>query len=237
MGKRSIVRKRGGSPRYRSLGFRYKGNSSYLPYQDIEREDVYSAKIVNLINDPGRTAPLMIVEYQGNKFNLPAPLGVSVGDQIQFGVNAPIKTGNVLPLARIPAGTIVSNVELSPNDGGKLIRSAGNYSRVVLHEGEQVTIQLPSKKFKKISSLCRATIGVISGGGMKEKPFITAGNKSKAMKARGKLYPITSPGAMNAVDHKYGGKRAKKPNSVSRNAPPGRKVGSIASKRTGRKKR
>ena len=237
MGKRGKTRRRGKGGKWSSLSFRYKGDTSYLSYKDVEKSKYFTAKVVDLINDPGRTTPIMVLKHEKEYIKLPAPKKVSVGQEIQFGVSAEVKEGNVIPLARIPDGTLISNVELTPNDGGKLIRSAGTQARVVLHEGEQVTIQLPSKKFKKISSLCRATVGGLAGGGMKEKPFIKAGNKYKAKKARRKLYPVTSGSAMNAVDHKYGGAKANKPHSVSRNAPPGRKVGSIASKRTGRKKR
>ncbi len=237
MGKRPIVRRRGAGTKWTALGFRYKGDSSYLPYTDEEKKGYYSAKVEDIIHDPGRTAPLMVLKYKDKRILLPAPLGVSVGQEIQIGAKAEVKPGNILPLAKIPDGTIISNIELRPSDGGKLIRSAGTAARVVLHEGDEVIIQLPSKQFKRLSGLCRAMVGTIAGSGRHEKPFVKAGNKFKAMKARGKLYPRVSANAMNAVDHKFGGKRAKKPKTVSRNAPPGRKIGSIAAKRTGRKKR
>ena len=102
-----------------------------------------------------------------------------------------------------------------------------------------IVVELPSKKKKVLNPQCRASIGVVAGGGRKEKPFIKAGNKFKAMKARSKLYPKVCGQSMNAVDHPHGGTRSSKKNypyTVSRHTPPGAKVGKIASRRTGKKK-
>ena len=106
----------------------------------------------------------MIIEYQtGEQAILPAPLGVKVGDQIEAGTNAGVKSGNVLPLRSIPAGTQVFNIEIIPGDGGKMVRSSGSAARVVSHEEGRVVIKLPSKVLKRINPDCRATIGMTAG--------------------------------------------------------------------------
>ena len=128
-------------------------------------------------------------------------------------------------------------MELNPGDGGKVCRTAGSSAVVVSHDRNKTVIRLPSHKFRTLSSQCRATIGKVAGSGITEKPFVKAGTKSYAMAVRNKLYPRTSGVAMNPVDHPFGGKtKPGKHKSVSRNAPPGRKVGSISPRRTGKKK-
>ncbi|MFB6088592.1 MAG: 50S ribosomal protein L2, partial [Candidatus Aenigmatarchaeota archaeon] len=145
---------------------------------------------------------------------------------------------NILPLGEIPEGVPVYNIESHPGDGGKFARSSGVYGFVVTHDAKSTIVRLPSKKVKEFSPECRATIGVVSGGGRTDKPFMKAGNKSKALKARGRQYPIVSGVSMNAVDHPFGGStKPGKPKTVSRNASPGRKVGSFGAKRSGKKKR
>ena len=133
-------------------------------------------------------------------------------------------------------GTTVYNVELKPYDGGKIVRSSGSFATIVSHDESKTIIKLPSRKFKALHPNCRAVIGVVAGGERKQKPFVKAGNKWKAMHARGKLYPTTSRTAMNAVDHKFGGSNFGTSKTTSKHAPPGRKVGSVGARRTGRKK-
>lgn len=241
MGKRSRVRRRGRGSIWTTPSFRYKAKVGYRSYDALEKEVVVQGRVADIINDPSRTAPVVIIEYNGKKAFLPAWDKAKVGDIVQSGVKAEIKPGNILPLTKIPDGTFVYNIELQPGDGGKVMRSAGASARVVTHEKNKVIIHFPNKKFKTLDGLCRATIGMAAGTGRREKPFIKAGKKYHAMKARGRLYPVTSAVAMNVVDHIFGGKRRSKQKGpikpVSRRAPPGKKVGIIASKRTGRKKK
>ena len=127
---------------------------------------------------------------------------------------------------------------MKPGDGGKLARSGGNHATVVTHNKDKTVIQLPSGRFKTVSGKCKATIGVVAGGGRDDKPFLKAGKKHYAMRTRGKQYPIVRGVAMCAVNHPHGGgghQHVGKPYTVKRGASPGRKVGSIAAKRTGRK--
>ena len=166
-----------------------------------------------------------------------APENVGVGDEIEVGKNAKPETGNVLALKDIPEGMPIFNVERRVGDGGSMIRSSGG-SGIIVSKGKKCVVKFPSKKTNELNPNCRATIGVVAGGGRTDKPIIKAGIKHKMMKAKGKQYPVTSGTAMNPVDHPFGGKTSPGiPKSSSRNAPPGKKVGSISSKRTGKKKR
>jgi large subunit ribosomal protein L2 len=131
----------------------------------------------------------------------------------------------------------VCNVERQPGDGGKFARASGVSAQLLTHDRKVAVVKLPSGEVKRLSPSCRATVGVVAGGGRPEKPFVKAGNKHHKMRARGTKWPRVRGVAMNAVDHPFGGggrQHPGQPKSVSKNAPPGRKVGDIASKRTGR---
>jgi large subunit ribosomal protein L2 len=219
-----------GSPNYRANTHHGKG--------DVETKNAeITGEVVDLQHDPSRTAPVAVVEFEdGETRNILAPENLSVGEEIEIGVSAEIKEGNTMPLGEIPEGVPIYNIELQPNDGGKMVRSSGTYAFVVTHEEDGVRIQLPSKEFKKMSTKCRATIGKVAAGGRKDKPFVKAGNKHHAMKARGKSYPTVSAVAMNAVDHPFGGSaKPGQPKTVSKHASPGSKVGNIGAKRSGKK--
>ena len=238
MGKNLIQQKRGkGSTTYKAPSFRYKGKATYGNYNSKE----VNGKIVDIIHCPGHSAPLVNVKYEnGEEVLLQAPEGVRVGENVVNGQEASIKVGNIMPLKNIPEGTAVYNIEGSPGDGGKFVRSSGASAKVFSKMKNKVTLLLPSKKEREFNPDCRATIGIIAGSGRREKPFLKAGFKYHAMRARNKKYPKTSGVAMNAVSHPFGGSSTSskgKASTVSRDAPPGRKVGKIAARRTGRKKR
>tara|TARA_Y100000310_G_scaffold278642_1_gene297195 strand:+ start:17291 stop:17830 length:540 start_codon:yes stop_codon:yes gene_type:complete len=174
----------------------------------------------------------------GNKSYAFAPFGIKVGDEITVG-GTELKPGNVLKLEEIPEGTLIHNIELRPGDGGKLVRTSGSSAKVVAKTETQVRVLLPSKKEKIFKPGCRAAIGVLAGSGRTDKPFLKAGTRMKKMRARNKLYPKVCGISMNAVDHPFGGKCSHikgRPTLSPRNAPPGRKVGKIAPRRTGKKK-
>jgi large subunit ribosomal protein L2 len=243
MPKRLRQQRRGkGKQVFRAPSFHFKAKSQYRNYDKVEKEDVMRGQVVDLINDPGRSAPIMILKYDdGSYVTVPAPYGIKVGDAVSAGSNAEPKIGNILPLRKIPPGTEVFNIESMPGDGGKFVRASGSSARIIGHEGNRVTIRFPSKAFKILSPECRAMVGVVAGFGRKEKPIVKAGrNYYIRAKARGKYWPNVCGVAMNAINHPHGGKRRSTQKSkkltVSRNAPPGAKVGSIAAKRTGRKK-
>ena len=194
----------------------------------------------SLFHEPGRGAPLARIKLETDQYYyFVAPEGIFEGQEIQIGSQASINVGNVLPLSNIPEGVMVCGIELSPGDGGKIARSSGTYATVVAHTPQGTMIEFPSGKTKYINQLCRATIGVVSGAGRLEKPFVKAGTKFHKKKAKGHKYPRTRGIAMVAASHPYGSskKGGRKVTTVSRGAPPGKKVGLIAARSTGKRKR
>jgi len=209
-----------------------------MDHRTVEDADLVTGTVVDIEHDPARSAPVAAVEYDdGDQRLVLAPEGVTVGDEIQIGVSASIEPGNTLPLAEIPEGVPVCNVEANPGDGGKYARASGVNATLLTHDRNVAVVQLPSDEMKRLDPQCRATIGVVAGGGRTEKPVLKAGKKYHKVKSRGTVWPRVRGVAMNAVDHPFGGggrQHPGKPKSISRDAPPGRKVGDIASKRTGR---
>jgi len=230
MGKTLTQQKRGkGSPTYRSNSFNFAGDVSNLQGKGT---------VVDIINSVGHTAPLLVMKYEDNKNNLIiAPEGIRVGDVLEKGDNVPIKLGNCLPLSKIPEGVIIFNLETVPGDGGRLVKSSGGFAKIVSKTKNKVFVKLPSGKQKEFNPKCFATVGLIAGAGRTDKPFMKAGIKFKAMKAKGKYWPSVSAASMNAVDNPLGGARSSRKGRSTiapRNAPPGRKVGMIRPRHTGR---
>jgi len=234
MGKNLIQQKRGkGSSTYRSPSFRYKGKAKHNKNSD----ETFNGKIIDLIKCSGHTAPLAQIKYDnGEEIMMIAPEGVRVGEAVQTGAKSAVKNGNIIPLRNIPEGTLIYNIESKPGDGGKFVRTSGAFAKIVGKVREGIVVRLPSNKQKIFQSSCRACIGSVAGSGRTEKPFLKAGKKYYAMKAKNKLYPSVSGTSMNALSHPFGGSSSAtkgRPTQSSRNAPPGRKVGKIAPKRTG----
>ena len=230
MGKNLIQQRRGkGNPRYRSPSHRFPGLASY----DNIPKGAAAGMVTKIIDAPGKTLPLAEVDYNGKKvLHLPHQ-GIAVGQTISM---SSIEEGNISSLKDIPEGTRIYNIELRPGDGGRLCRSSGTFAVVVAREEKNVTVLMPSKKKKEIPANCRATVGVTAGSGRTDKPFMKAGNKFHAMRALGKFAGKTSATHKNAVQHPFGGKNLGKHKTVSRNMPPGRKVGSLSPRRTGKKR-
>jgi len=232
MGKRIRAQRRGSSPKNRVSSHRFPGASR------IPRGVEEVATVVELIHSPVHTAPLVRVKFEdGRETHLVATEGIAVGQEIAIGSNVNLKPGNITELGQIPEGTPISNVELRPGDGGKIARSGGNSATLETRMGDKVRIRMPSGNLKDLPAKCRASIGVLAGHGRSEKPLMKAGAAFYKAKARGKAYPTVSGVAMNPVDHPHGGgnhQAVHGPNSVSRNAPPGQKVGHIAPSRTGK---
>ena len=235
MGRRIQGQRRGrGGPTFRAPSHRYKADLSH-PRTD---GDLVVGTVVDIEHDPARSAPIADVEFDdGDRRLVLVPEGVRVGDQLEVGVSASIEPGNTLPLREIPEGVPICNVESQPGDGGKFARASGVSATLVTHDRDAAVVQLPSGQVKRLHPDSRATIGVVAGGGRTEKPLVKAGNAYHKMRARGTKWPTVRGVAMNAVDHPFGGggrQHPGRPKSVSRDAPPGRKVGDIASRRTGR---
>ncbi|MBS7619466.1 50S ribosomal protein L2 [Candidatus Bathyarchaeota archaeon] len=238
MGKKIRVQRRGrGTPTFRA---KKKGKIHPVGYL-IEKAETANGSISKIFHETGRSAPLALVELKnGLNYITVAAEGVYRGQEVSIGPLASVKVGNVLPLGDIPEGTIINNIELKPNDGGKLVRSSGSYAIVISHQASKTSIKLPSKRIIELPNDCRATIGVVAGAGRKEKPYLKAGEKFYLMKAKGRVYPRSKGISMIAASHPHGGGRHRhvgKPTTVARNTSPGRKVGLIAARSTGRKKR
>lgn len=240
MGKMLKSQKRGkGSPRYLTPKMRYKVRLQYRNYDDAEKAGVLKAQVLDFIDDPSRGALLMKVKYDnGDENHLLASEGICIGDTLEQGAQASISSGNVLPMYRIPDGAYIFNLELTPGDGGKLVRAPGSYAILVSKEGPKAYVKLPSKKVIKVSSDNRAQVGVVCGGGRTEKPMLKAGVNYYKMKAQNRLWPVPRGVHQSSYNHPHGGKQHHegKPTTVSRGAPPGSKVGHIAARSTGRKK-
>ncbi|MEM3191355.1 MAG: 50S ribosomal protein L2 [Candidatus Parvarchaeota archaeon] len=202
----------------------------------IRSSNPMNFKVEDIIHDSYRTSPLMKIRFEdGIVSYIPAFNGAYVGQILPY-LKGEAKNGSIDTLKNIPTGADVYNVELRPNDGGKLVRAGGLSAKVIKKEKGKVSIQLPSSRIIDVNENCRAVIGVISNSGRKNKPLYKAGNNYHLKKARGRYWPLTAAVAMNAYEHKFGGKRRSsqhKSKSVSRRASPGAKVGAIAPKRTG----
>ncbi len=241
MGKRIRVQRRGrGSKTFQASTHKRVAPAKYPNPPKQRPERVVKGQVLKLLHDPGRGSPLAHIELEGNEtFYSVVPEGVSQGQIVELGAEASVKAGNIKPLGKIPEGTAVCSVELSPGDGGKLARSSGSYATVVSHTPEGTMLKLPSGKVRYVNDLCLATIGVVSGAGRTEKPFVKAGVKFHMMRAKGHKYPRTRGRAMIAAVHPFGSGRrgGRKVTTVSRHAPPGKKVGLIAARAPGRKKK
>ena len=240
MGRRIQGQRRGrGTPTFRAPSHRYKAD---LGHQNVDDGELLVGEVIGIEHDPARAAPVAEVEFDSDTDEpdrrlVLAPEGIGVGDRIEIGISASIQPGNTLPLAEIPEGVSICNVESRPGDGGAFARAGGTSATLIAHERNAAVIKLPSDAFKRLHPRCRATIGVVAGGGRREKPFVKAGNKHHKLRSRGTKYPTVRGVAMNAVDHPFGGggrQHPGRPKSVSANASPGRKVGDIASRKTGR---
>ncbi len=198
---------------------------------------------MEILHDSFRSAPVARVLLENfTEIFLIAPEGMRTGQWLEIGDKVEIKDGNILLLKNVPEGTYVYNIEKRPGDGGKFVRSSGTFAQVVSHDPRlNITyILLPSKKTMTINSNSRATIGKIAGGGRTERPLTKAGDSFYKYKTRNKRFPTVRGVAKNPSDHPHGGgghKHVGRATSVSRDTPPGRKVGHIAPRRTGKKKK
>jgi large subunit ribosomal protein L2 len=236
LGKRTLVRRRGkAGKQFRAIKV---GKISPAKYPNFKPDKRRSGTVIDIVHERGRDAPLAKIHFDdGTLSYVPAPEGTTVGSKVEVGIGATATARNILSLESIPDGTLICNIEKNFGDGGKLIKSAGSSALVFAHGSEGVTIKFPSGKFLTVNAKCRAMIGVIAGAGRKEKPFLKAGNRAKYMQAHGRLYPTVRGIAQAAVFHPHGGGRHQhigRQSSVGRTTPPGRKVGIISPRKTGR---
>jgi large subunit ribosomal protein L2 len=230
MGKRITQQARGkGSLTFRVKGKAYRYKISY-PSLKVDGK----AKITKLFNSSAHSSPLVEISIGGDRFLSPATSGVYEGQEIE--INGKSENGNILKLKDIPIGTRIFNIEAVPGNGGKYIRSAGCFGTVVSKNNEKVNVSI-KKRVLKLDEGCRAIVGVAAGEGRLMKPLVKAGKKHHMMNAKGRKWHRTSPVKVNAIDHPFGGGRGKRIKSkiAKRNSPPGKKVGHIRPKRTGKK--
>ncbi|MBE3116665.1 50S ribosomal protein L2 [Candidatus Bathyarchaeota archaeon] len=243
MGKRIRVQRRGrGGQNWRASTHKRVAPAKY-PFVKSPKEvfEISLTGVVDsLVHDPGRGAPLARVKFDnGLDCYTITPEGVFTGQQICLGGKAPAEIGNIISLGKIPEGTLVCDLELRPGDGGKMARSSGAYATVVGHTPQGTMIRLPSGRTRYVDDYCMATVGVVSAAGRMEKPFLKAGSKFHLMKAKGHKYPRTSGRKMVPACHPYGSSKrsARRCTTTSHGAPPGQKVGLIAARGPGQKKK
>jgi len=213
--------KTGGRDNHGHIAMRRRGGGHKRKYRiiDFKRNKQGVAGTVREIEyDPNRSARIALIEYpDGEKRYILHPRGLKVGDLVTSGPGSDIRTGNAMPLAEVPLGTDVHNIELKIGKGGQLCRSAGMSAQVVAKEGEYVTVRMPSTEMRLVHGRCLATIGVI---GNEEHELVSWG---KAGKARWKgRRPRVRGEVMNPVDHPHGGRTRGGRNVVS---PWGKKEG------------
>ncbi|MCL0043532.1 50S ribosomal protein L2 [Peptococcaceae bacterium] len=189
---------------------RHKGGGHKRIYRiiDFKRDkDGVPAKVAAIEYDPNRSARIALLHYlDGEKRYIIAPHGLQVGQMVESGPDADIKVGNALPLANIPVGTIIHNIELYPGHGGQLVRSAGTSAQLMAKEGKYATIRLPSGEMRLVLQTCRATIGQV-GNIDHENITIGKAGRSRWLGIR----PAVRGSAMNPVDHPHGGGEGKAP--------------------------
>lgn len=196
------VRHRGGGarPKYRIIDF--KRNKDDVP-----------ATVKAIEYDPNRSANIALLFYKdGEKSYILAPEGLKVGDVIYSGPDSDIQVGNALPLANIPVGTIIHNIEMKPGKGGQLVRSAGNGAQLMAKEGKYALLRLPSGELRNVLQVCRATIGEVGNGDHSNIQIGKAGRK-RHMGRR----PHVRGSVMNPNDHPHGGGEGRAP--VGRKSP------------------
>jgi len=195
---------------------RHNGGGHKRKYRiiDFKRDkDGIPGKVATIEYDPNRSARIALIHYaDGEKRYILAPHGLKVGDKIMSGPDADIKVGNALPLANIPVGTVIHNIELKPGRGGQLVRAAGAQAQLLGKEGDYAIIRLASGEVRMVRKECRATIGQV---GNLDHELITIG---KAGRARwlGRR-PTVRGSVMNPVDHPHGGGEGKAP--IGRKSP------------------
>jgi len=203
-----VKKKHSGRNNNGHITVRHKGGGWRKQYRIIDfkrSKDAIPAKVAAIEYDPNRSARIALLNYRdGEKRYILAPAGVNVGDLLESGPKADIKTGNCLPIANIPLGTVLHNIELRPGEGGKLVRSAGGSAQLMAKEGEYAQVRMPSGEVRKILMVCRATIGQLGNVDHENEIVGKAGRK----RHRG-IRPSVRGIAMNPVDHPHGGGEAR----------------------------
>ncbi len=204
-----IKKKNAGRNSYGRITVRHRGGGNKVKYRiiDFKRQSESPATVVGIEYDPNRSAYIALLQNEeGAKSYVIAPVGVTAGDVLYSGAGADIKPGNTLPIANIPVGTMIHNVELYPGKGAQLVRSAGVFAQLIAKENGVAQVRLPSGEVRIIRLDCKATIGQV---GNVEHDTVKVG---KAGKTRHKgIRPTVRGSVMNPCDHPHGGGEGKSP--------------------------
>ena len=183
---------------------RHQGGGHKKSYRVIDfrrNKDGLVAKVERIEHDPNRSANIALLCYaDGERRYIISPKGLVVGMQLQNGAEAPIKTGNALPLRNIPVGTTIHCIEMMPGKGAQLARAAGSYAQLLAREGDYAQLRLRSGEIRKVHVNCRATIGEVGN----EENNLRSIGKAGAKRWRG-IRPTVRGVAMNPIDHPHGG--------------------------------
>lgn len=206
----AVKNKSGGRNANGRITVRHVGGGNRQKYRLVDfrrNKDDVPAKVAALEYDPNRTAYIALITYSdGKKSYILAPVGLNVGDTVVSGENAEIKVGNNLPLANIPVGSVIHNIEMYPGKGAQIARAAGNSARLMAREGKYATLKMPSGEMRMVPVACRATLGQV---GNVEHEIISIGKAGR--KRNMGVRPTVRGSAMNPVDHPHGGGEGKAP--------------------------
>eukprot|EP00038_Savillea_parva_P005700 m.159657 g.159657 ORF g.159657 m.159657 type:complete len:257 (+) comp11824_c0_seq1:56-826(+) len=247
MGRVIRGQRKGASLIFKSHTTHRKGAAKFRQLDYAEKHGYIKGIVREIIHDAGRGAPLAKVvfrdpyRYKLQKMTFIATEGLHTGQFVYCGKRAQLTIGNVLPVGQMPEGTIVCNVESKTGDRGTLARASGNYGTIISHNPDtgKTRVRLPSGRKKVVPSVARASVGIVAGGGRIDKPMLKAGASYHKYKAKRNSWPRVRGVAMNPVEHPHGGgnhQHVGHPTTVARGAPPGKKVGLIAARRTGQVK-
>ena len=206
----TTVKRTGGRNNSGKITVRHIGGGNRIKYRIIDfkrNKDNIPAKVASIEYDPNRTSYIALLSYaDGEKRYILAPLGLSVGDTVISGPDADIKAGNCLPLANIPLGTLVHNVELQPGKGAQMVKVAGAFAQIMAKEGGYVTLKLPSGEMRKVLDRCKATVGQV---GNLDHELVSLGKAGR--KRHMGVKPTVRGVVMNPCDHPHGGGEGKSP--------------------------
>ncbi len=203
-----IKKKNAGRNSYGRITVRHHGGGNKQKYRLVDfKRQTEAAKVIGVEYDPNRTCYIALIENEeGKKSYILAPEGLTDGDVVYSGADADIKVGNTLPIANIPTGTLIHNIELYPGKGGQLVRAAGAAAQLISKENGVAQVRLPSGEVRLVRLDCKATIGVI---GNSEHNTVKVG---KAGKTRHKgIRPTVRGSVMNPCDHPHGGGEGRSP--------------------------
>ncbi|MDW8351278.1 MAG: 50S ribosomal protein L2 [Anaerolineae bacterium] len=210
------LRRSGGRNVRGKVTTRHRGGGAKRAYRiiDFKRNKIgVPARVATIEYDPNRSARIALLHYaDGEKRYILAPIGLQVGDEVMSGPEAEIRPGNALPLANIPLGTVVHNVELRPGKGGQLVRSAGAGAQVLAKEGDYATLRMPSGEVRMVLQTCMATIGQVGNVDHSNVKLGKAGRKRWLG-----IRPTVRGSAMSPRDHPHGGGEGRSP--IGKDAP------------------